>query len=213
MTKLFTALALVFATFTPLAQADVSGSIGMESEYFFRGASQGSDPALQMNLHLQNENGWFAGVWASQVDLMDAAWEHDFYGGYALSVTEDFGLIGGVIHYDYDEKWMKIGPDSSGGLDDITEGFVGVYYDNLELTYYVDVDNTDLDYLELGYQLPFISMIDLELNYGRFNDGENVVGMTASKDIGQWGFSLMIMEEARHGDFMDNASFGIHYNF
>ena len=108
---------------------------------------------------------------------------------------------------------MKIGPDNSGGLDDITEGFVGVYYDNLELTYYVDVDNTDLDYLEFGYQLPFISMIDLELNYGRFGDGENVVGMTASKDIGQWGFSLMVLEEARHGEFMDNASFGIHYNF
>ena len=90
---------------------------------------------------------------------------------------------------------------------------IGGSYKNLDLDYYINADETDSTYFELGYTLPLISIVDLELNYGRFDDGEDVIGFTVSKDVGQWAFSLMVLEEARHGEFMDHASFGVHYNF
>jgi len=37
--------------------------------------------------------------------------------------------------------------------------------------------------------------------------------MKLSKDLGNFTLSAMVMDGARHGDIMDNASIGLHYNF
>ena len=86
MNKLLTLL-LAF-TMTPLF-AGVSGSMALTSDYFFRGESQtmGSS-ALQGGVDYNN-GGFYAGVWASTVDLgMDTEMEYDFYSGYAVALDD-----------------------------------------------------------------------------------------------------------------------------
>ena len=60
-------MGLAIMSLSPFASANISGSIGAESEYFFRGESQGTGTAMQMSLHAEN-SGWFGGVWASEID-------------------------------------------------------------------------------------------------------------------------------------------------
>ena len=200
MTKFLTAFAMVMFMFSPLASADsgMGGSVGVDSDKFYRGANVTGGMASTLDLYGW-KNGWIAGVSATQGHKDDML---QVYGGYVLNVTDDLSLRGGLIHNDLTalgEAWE--------------EGLIGGSYKGLDVDYYINVDNTDSTYLEVGYTLPFISMIDLELNYGKFDHGDNVVGLTASKDVGDWTLSLMLLEESRHGQFMDNASFGVHYNF
>ena len=42
---------------------------------------------------------------------------------------------------------------------------------------------------------------------------EDYFGMKMSKNYGNVKLSAMVMDGARHGDVMDMASVGIHYNF
>ena len=76
-------LALLLATCTLPAFADVSGYLGYTSDYMWRGVSQTMGKgAMQGNLMIE-KNGLYGGVWASQVDFGDeATYEMDFYAGY-----------------------------------------------------------------------------------------------------------------------------------
>tara|TARA_B100000131_G_scaffold285370_1_gene294606 strand:+ start:497 stop:1120 length:624 start_codon:yes stop_codon:yes gene_type:complete len=207
MKKLFATAALIAAfIISPMASAGVSGSVGLESDRFWRGMNMSDGTSLELDLMVDYE-GWFAG---GKVMKGASSLGHEMsdelntmvYAGYGLSLTDDWSVRAGIVSYDWDML-----PES------FEEAVVGGSYKGLDLDYYMNVDNSDSTYLELGYTLPYISVVDLELNYGRFDDGEDVVGLTISKDVGQWGFSLMVLEEARHGEFMDSASLGFHYNF
>ena len=134
--------------------ADLNGSVGLSSDYFFRGASQNAgEPSLSVNLNLDSDSGWYAGMFAAQTDLgMDNSLEYDFWAGYGVKLTEDLSIHGGMIRYDYDK-----------GLDSIDEAFIGGSYKSLSMDYYMDIDNSDLTYLEVGYQLPYINVVDIEL--------------------------------------------------
>ena len=80
--------------------------------------------------------------------------------------------------------------------------------------YYVDKDNSDNSYYDVAVKVPYISVVDLHLNYGKFKDGEDHKGITVSKDVGNGlVLSLMALSSARNGKFMDSAAVGIHYNF
>ena len=207
MKKLFATAAIIAAfIFTPIATAGVSGSVGLESDRFWRGMNMSDGTSLELDLMVDHK-GWFAG---GKVMKGASSLGHEFtdelntmiYAGHSLSLTDDLSVRAGIVSYDWDMLAEKF-----------EEGQLGVSYKDLDIDYYLNIDDSNSTYLELGYTLPYISVVDLELNYGRFDDGEDVVGLTISKDVGQWGFHLMVLEEARHGEFMDSASLGFHYNF
>ena len=198
MNKLFATAALIAAfIISPMASAGVSGSVGVDSDRFWRGMNMSNGLSTNLNLELDYE-GWFVGVDAFKGDELNSM----VYGGYAAALTDSLSVRGGIVSYDMDMFGERF-----------EEVVIGGSYKNLDLDYYINADETDSTYFELGYTLPLISIVDLELNYGRFDDGEDVIGFTVSKDVGQWAFSLQVLEEARHGEFMDHASFGVHYNF
>jgi uncharacterized protein (TIGR02001 family) len=208
-------IGLTIMSLSPFANAewDVSGSIGVVSEYFYRGESQGDGSANQMNLHLEN-SGWFGGIWLSQVEKENANWEHDFYGGYEYNLSDNMSVYGGVMKYDFDHEWLKIGPDTNSGTSDITEAFVGGTYKSVSVDYYMDLDNSDLTFLEVNYMVPLgLADIDLMVTWGRFDSGEDVFGLKGSKSYGPWKLSAMVMEHNRHGTYMNHNSLGLHYNF
>ena len=198
MNKLFATAALIAAfIISPMASAGVSGSVGVDSDRFWRGMNMSNGLSTNLNLELFHE-GWFVGVDAFKGDELNSM----VYGGYAAALTDSLSVRGGIVSYDMDMLGERF-----------EEVVIGGSYKNLDLDYYINADETDSTYFELGYTLPLISIVDLELNYGRFDGGEDVLGFTVSKDVGQWAFSLQVLEEARHGEFMDHASFGVHYNF
>ena len=203
-------IGLSILSLSQFASANISSSIGMESEYFFRGESQGEGTAMQMSLHGE-KSGWFGGVWASQIDHEVSSWEHNFYGGYSFNLSEDTSFYGGVIDYDYDSHWLKIGPDAENDRIDSKEYFIGSSYKSVSLEHYVDSDNSDLTYTQFGYDLPLgLAMIDLMFTWGRFNDGDDVFGLKGTKALGDWDISIMAM---KRNNMDSHSSVGLHYNF
>jgi uncharacterized protein (TIGR02001 family) len=91
------------------AQAGVSSTVTIVSDYDFRGFSQsGSDPALQVSLDYAADSGWYAGVWGSNIDdFLDydgsgvAETEIDLYTGYSKSFDNGWGYDVGITYYTY----------------------------------------------------------------------------------------------------------------
>lgn len=91
---------------------DLSGSIGVLSDYRFRGVSRSDeDPAVQAGLNLAHDSGFYAGARATSLkgvdsfrrrdpafrDLGDA--QIDLYAGYGAQLGGGFELDGGVMYY------------------------------------------------------------------------------------------------------------------
>ena len=142
MNKLFATAAIIAAfIISPMASAGVSGSVGVESDKFWRGMNMSDGLSTNLNLELDYE-GWFVGVDAFTGDELNSM----VYGGYAKALTDSLSIRGGVISYDMDMLGERF-----------EEVVVGGSYKNLHLDYYMNVDETDLTYFELGYELPLIT--------------------------------------------------------
>jgi uncharacterized protein (TIGR02001 family) len=88
---------------TAAAQADVSGSATIVSDYDFRGMPQtNNDPTLQLSIDYAHDSGWYIGTWGSGVDFGPGkpTTEVDVYTGYANSIG-DFGYDFGINYYAY----------------------------------------------------------------------------------------------------------------
>ncbi|MGB0834696.1 MAG: TorF family putative porin [Psychrobium sp.] len=106
MTK--TSIALITASMLTLsshANADISSTVKLASDYTFNGVSQTQDkPALQASLDYANDNGLYAGTWASNVDFGgtdDTNLEWDFYLGKYYQLNEKLGVDVGIAYYTY----------------------------------------------------------------------------------------------------------------
>ena len=196
-------LALLLTMSTLPAFAGVDGYLGYTSDYMWRGVSQTSgNAAIQGELSV-SKGGLYGGVWASEVDFGDeATYEMDLFLGYELKVSDKFSLDVGVIQYNWDK-----------GYDDVEELFVKGNLKNISVAYYVDMEDSDRDYMEMGLKLPFVKFMDVSLNYGMFDSENDFWAMNMVKDWGKWEVSLLIMEDARQDQFMDNASLGLFYKF
>ena len=196
-------LALLLGVFTLPAFAGIDGYLGYSSDYIWRGVSQTSGNAAMQGELSVSKGGLYGGVWASEVDFGDeATYEMDLFLGYELKVSDKFSLDVGVIQYNWDK-----------GYDDVEELFVKGNLKNISVAYYVDMEDSDKDYMEMGLKLPFVKFMDVSLNYGMFDSENDFWAMNMVKDWGKWEVSLLIMEDAKQDQFMDNASLGLFYKF
>ncbi|MGY4398255.1 uncharacterized protein (TIGR02001 family) [Sphingomonas sp. UYAg733] len=105
----------------PPKAVTVTGSVGLVSDYRFRGVSQTDEEmALQGGATITHESGLYAGVWGSNLagwgTFGGANMELDIYGGYKLPVgsgTLDVGLTwymypGGFSNTDFAEPYVKL---------------------------------------------------------------------------------------------------------
>ena len=196
-------LALLLGVFTLPAFAGVDGYLGYSSDYIWRGVSQTSGNAAMSGELSVSKGGLYGGVWASEVDFGDeATYEMDLFLGYELMVSDKFSLDVGVIQYNWDK-----------GYDDVEELFAKVNLKNISVAYYVDMEDSDKDYMEMGLKLPFVKFMDVSVNYGMFDSENDFWSMNMVKDWGKWEVSLLILEDAKQDQFMDNASLGLFYKF
>ena len=100
-------------TTTPEAAAPTSphtltANVGLFGQYVFRGITYTNEkPALQGGFDYAHSSGFFAGVWASNVDkdaLYGNTLEIDLYGGYTHQVTPDLGITLGFLQFYYPDN-------------------------------------------------------------------------------------------------------------
>ncbi|SHH98889.1 TorF family putative porin [Ferrimonas marina] len=84
------------------AMADVSGNIGVTSDYLWRGVTQTDGaPAVSGGIDWGHDSGFYLGTWVSNIEFGDAAtYEWDLYGGFGGEIG-DFGYDVGYIYYAY----------------------------------------------------------------------------------------------------------------
>lgn len=137
------ALTAVLATgVSAPAFADVTGNVGVFSEYMFRGVPQTTGAAVQGGLDYTNSSGLYAGLWGSNVNStaggsVEASSELDLYGGFIVKAG-DLAIDIGAIGYIYTEDKE----DSSASADnvDFVEGYLGLAFGPLAIKGYYTPD-------------------------------------------------------------------------
>jgi uncharacterized protein (TIGR02001 family) len=190
--KLFIAVGIGAVVATAAAAQEGSsfaGSVAVTSDYIFRGISQTqNDPALQAGVTWSAGNGFYAGVWGSNVEFVagdKADIEVDFTAGYAGEVdglTYDVGVLyyaypgaRSGTSYDYWEGAIKLGRS----FGDVSWSG-GVYYtpDNFAGT-------DDGVYLTTGLKYAFGDGFALDGNVGR-----SEIDPAAGPDYFDWNVGL-----------------------
>jgi uncharacterized protein (TIGR02001 family) len=86
--------------------SEFSGLATLTSEYIYRGlAMSDGDPAAQLGLDYEHDSGFFAGIWASTIDLSSRVgqrdYELDFYAGYHFESQRSFTATATLLRYTY----------------------------------------------------------------------------------------------------------------
>ena len=184
----FVATALLASS---IANAQWSANIGFASDYYFRGIFQ-SQSSASGGIDYNHENGFYAGVWAADVEdeyqLGGGGMEVDGYLGYSGTVGDfsyGIGFTGYYYTQDFDDTYQEI--NLSGGYGIATIDVAIGEYDNFDgptqdYTYYsLTVEkagfygkyagfsqDADGEYFEVGYGAT-VADIDLGV-YIVFND-------------------------------------------
>lgn len=106
--------ALGLATAAGAADAGVTSTWTLASDYDFRGITQtANDPSVQASIDYAHDNGWYLGAWASNIkfcpspknECLDPNYEVDLYTGFSGSTGE--GGVGwdvGLVYYAYPDE-------------------------------------------------------------------------------------------------------------
>ena len=198
---------MVAAFISPFTYAGLTGSVGVDSDYMWRGVSQSTgNTSYNLGLDYNSDNGFYGSAWVGQVDFGDeAGLEYDLKAGYNLAVSDQLSVGGGVIQYSYDE-----------GYDSFEEIFVNVNYKGSSIYYYVDSDNKDNTYMEFSQHLSFMAEVpgDFYVVYGDNSNGDDWAALKYSKAVNSSvSVSAMVMDGVRHGDATDSIVIAAKYHF
>lgn len=177
------------------ANAGVSLTPAITTDYDFRGLSQSDESEVfQVGLNFTTESGFYAGAWASDIDLNnDAVWELDLTAGYAGGDAKDgIGYDVGAIMYAY---------PSSKNMKDIYEVFAGVSHGMFSGKLWVAPDNYgDSSYYVEGnvaVPLPHDFTLGLHAGYSAGDYWKNQGGgeyldysFGVSKNLGKLGLNF-----------------------
>lgn len=190
-----------------------NGSVGIVSDYFWRGASQTEGQMAKQFTAEISSNNFYVGTFVSDVEFagMDSVdLEYDFYAGYQLDITDQLSFDAGVIQYRYDSM-----------LDSIEEWYILGSYGPVSVGHYINNDDSDMSYSEIEISVPFIDVVDMSVRYGSFNGDGSYVQVNASRAITDnldMTLELVDLNKARKAsDFDKNLedyiALGLVYNF
>lgn len=134
-------------TMAGIAQADVTGTAAIVSDYDFRGVTQSAeDPAVQLSIDYASDSGWYVGAWGSSIKWAqpEASTEVDVYTGFKGNINEDLGWDVGIVYYAYPDLSDVNTAEIYGKLTySIFTGavyFTDDYYNTDESAFYVSGD-------------------------------------------------------------------------
>ena len=147
MKKLFLMLGIIsLPTF-----AAVSANVSFTSDYIWRGMTQSDAPVIQGGFDFAADNGFYAGIWGSNVNFNNGAGsELDYYFGYATEVGS-VGVDVGYISYEYIDST----PDAT-----FDETYLGLSFGDFGVSFAFG----DYDYTEVSYALG-----DVSFSYGDYD--------------------------------------------
>jgi len=185
MKKVF--LALLMAVGISAAQAQVTGNLGLTSDYRFRGISQSQNaPAVQGGIDYVNEpTGLYVGNWnssvSSQVYTNGSGVESDVYAGWKKDVYKGITIDIGSYNYFYPRAQNL----ANGKEFTTNEAYAGVGYDAKEfgaytvkysraLSNYFGVTNSvGTQYTQLDAAVPVVNKVSFIAHAGRSNVANN----------------------------------------
>lgn len=199
---------LAFAQEADVKGYDLSGQVGVRSNYLWRGIDQNKhSPMGEVNVEY-TRGGAFGGVWIGDIDYDDGSnYELDFYGGYNFEPIYGVSFSTGVTHYEF--------VDGLDQVSDFTEGFVNASYKNISVEYYFDLDKDEdvQSFYDIKVAIPYVPYVDVSLEYGRWEDDFDFKAINLSKEFGNFTVGMQTLSSARHGHFWDNAVVQVNYNF
>lgn len=192
-------LLLITLILTPFYahSVEVSGNFTLGSDYIWRGVSQKGGTAMSAGIEVE-QNGWYTGAWASQVDYGDNSdYEYDFYTGFSYDINDELAIDVGVIQYNFNNE-----PDNK-----LEEWYAGGTFRGFTAYYYEDLDNSDNHFAEYSYAFP-IETVSLAFFW---QDPNDFYGINIGKDFENYTIT------ATYGEGRDdNKSAGgisVAYNF
>ena len=164
--------------------SDVSANVSFASDYIWRGMTQSDGPAIQGGFDYAAENGFYAGIWGSNVNFNDGAGsELDYYFGYGFTAGS-IGVDIGYLAYDYPKNETSL---------DFEEIYVGLSMGDLGLLFAMGQDGAP-DYTEVSYGIGAVS-----LSYGQYDDYGDNLGISYGFGCGSYDCALA------YSDFSDDG--------
>lgn len=171
------ASAMAFSALAPVANAEVSASVGVANMYYWRGLDLGNgDPAVSGDINV-SANGLYAGIWGSSGDAV-AGTEYDLYLGYG-GEAGGFSYDVSVWNYNYPSATDELGMDASPEIGDLTEVVGSVGFGPVTATYYHGVQDLEdywyatleasFDKFSIKYGLHEHDLAHIDLSYA-YND-------------------------------------------
>ena len=171
MKKLF---AMLLAMTSMAALAQVTGNVGVTSDYRFRGISQTQNAlALQGGADYSHKSGFYVGNWNSTVSNRmytdSTGLEMDLYGGYKMEVAKGLKLDVGSYNYVYSQAGNKFGSNSNTnelyvGLE---QGPVALKYSRSISDYFGVANSKGTQYLQADVNYPVVKDITANAHIGR----------------------------------------------
>lgn len=146
---------------------EIEANVALSTDYIFRGISQtDNDPAISGGFDYSLDNGFYAGIWASNVEFADSngdgvTTEIDLYGGWAGEISEGVELDLGYVYFVY--------PGASGEFN-YSEFVAGISFGDLGfgLVYSPDYFGSDEDafIFNVDYSVGLGENLSLDLHSG-----------------------------------------------
>ena len=155
------------------AHAQVSGNLGLTSDYRFRGISQSQNaPAVQGGVDYNHSSGLYIGNWnssvSSQVYTNGSGVESDVYAGYKKDIYKGITIDVGSYNYFYPRATTA----GTGSNFDTYEAFAGVGYKDLVAAkysqtlgngYFGATKAQGTKYFQLDARVPTVVIKDLSI--------------------------------------------------
>lgn len=202
-------IALLAGTFgfatkaTEASQWQFSGDATLTTNYVFRGISQTSrSPAAQVTFAADHTSGFYANVWASNVNFGDGSLEVDGTLGWSGQLSYSTSLDTGIIYYHYPKAASADDFDYAEifAALDIYQFTVGLHYsDN-----YFGADVGSYQYLYLS--VPIFDFdgwqLSVSAGYNRFSsasDYASFLGAPINNDRAYWDGQLSLSRDLADG--------------
>lgn len=201
-----------YAQGTEFMGGDLTATIGVVSNYFFRGVTQtDDDAAIQGSIDWKHDSGFYIGTWLSNIDFgseQDASVEIDIYTGYDIEMGE-IGLGVNTIYYAYPDAGSNDAKDAGeldyweiGGSASWRWVNAGLQYTVWGETSNAPFNNGDL-YFYGGLDFEPLESWGIGLKIGRyeFDDGDDYThwSATISREAGNFG-TFSVNYEQTNGD-------------
>jgi uncharacterized protein (TIGR02001 family) len=157
LTALLASMPVLAQTAAPAPDYTVSFNAGVTTDYRFRGIAQtATKPALQVGADFTHKDGFYLGVWGSNVAWIEdfgatkGSLEVDLYGGYrgdtGMGVTYDVGLI----TYQYPSNTAATNANTTEIYGAVTYNIVTAKYSRSVTNFVANADSKGSQYLEVA---------------------------------------------------------------